>query len=218
MTLNCNGWYGSRLLHLLHSQIIHIQINTETQSTIMTNEHISLEKYTSNTLFERVAKGLCVRGELETELTSAYWPPVLLSHSAGLLNQGSWGPKPSAGNWFSLPRTATRNPTNWLQLTRTVCGTGLYNWLTPTYFLWASHQHRIQPVHRSRLYLDVFDRMHLFLDWRLGRRSICYTLTLHPGSLRPRKVVSDRAQSMGQIELFHYLTVCKQMTDVKLNG
>ena len=27
---------------------------------------------------------------------------------------------------------------------------------------------------RSRLYLDVFVRMHLFLDWRLGRRSICY--------------------------------------------
>ena len=33
----------------------------------MTNEHGSLEKYTSHTLFERVAKGLCVRDELETE-------------------------------------------------------------------------------------------------------------------------------------------------------
>ena len=30
---------------------------------------------------------------------------------------------------------------------------------------------------RSRLYLDIFDRMHLFLDWRLGRRSIYNTLT-----------------------------------------
>ncbi len=27
----------------------------------MTNEHSSLEKYTSHTLFEMVAKGLCVR-------------------------------------------------------------------------------------------------------------------------------------------------------------
>ena len=27
---------------------------------------------------------------------------------------------------------------------------------------------------RSRLYLDIFDQMHLFLDWRLGWRSICY--------------------------------------------
>ena len=33
----------------------------------MTNEHTSLEKYTSHTLFEMVAKGLCVRDELETE-------------------------------------------------------------------------------------------------------------------------------------------------------
>ena len=36
------------------------------------------------------------------------WPPVplslaaLLSRSAGLLNRGSWGPKPFAGCWFSL--------------------------------------------------------------------------------------------------------------------
>ena len=86
---------------------------------------------------------------------------------------GSWGPNPSAGSWFSLPRTATRTPTNWFQLTRTVCGTELYNCLT-SIFLWASHLHRIQPVHMSRLYLDIFDRMHLFLYWRLGRRSICY--------------------------------------------
>ena len=31
---------------------------------------------------------------------------------------------------------------------------------------------------RSRLYLDVFDRMNLFLVWRLGRRSICYIIRL----------------------------------------
>ena len=146
----------------------------------MTNEHTSSEKYTSHTLFELVAKGLCVRGELETEQTATYWPHVplslasLLFHSAGLLNWGSWGHKPSAGSWFSLPRNATRTPTNWPQLIRTVWGTGLYNCLTSTCFLWASHLHRIQPVHWSRLSLDVFDRMHLFLDWWLGRRSIYY--------------------------------------------
>ena len=38
----------------------------------MTNEHTSLEKYTSHTFFERVAKGLCLRGELETEQTATY--------------------------------------------------------------------------------------------------------------------------------------------------
>ena len=84
----------------------------------MTNEHTSLEKYTSHTLFERVAKGLCVKGELEMEQTATYWSQVplsfaaLLSYSAGLLNREFWGSKPSAGSWFSLSRTATRTPTN----------------------------------------------------------------------------------------------------------
>ena len=47
---------------------------------------------------KRVAKGLCVRGELETEQTATYWPPVplslaaLLFRSAEMLNRGSWGP------------------------------------------------------------------------------------------------------------------------------
>ena len=45
------------------------------------NKHTSLEKYTSHTLF---SKGLCVIGELEREQTA-----TLLSHSAGLINQGS---------------------------------------------------------------------------------------------------------------------------------
>ena len=52
--------------------IIYIYNNThmhaETKSTIMTNKHSSLEKYTSHTLFERVAKRLCVRRELENKL------------------------------------------------------------------------------------------------------------------------------------------------------
>ena len=127
----------------------------------MTNEHTSLEKYTSHTLFERVAKGLCVRGELETEQTATYWPQVLptiaalLSHSAGLLNRGSWGLKPSARSWFSQPRTAIRTPTNWLQLTRTVCGTGLYSCLTSTCFPSTSQLHRIQPVY-SQGYILIF--------------------------------------------------------------
>ena len=42
---------------------------------------------------------------------------------------------------------------NWLQLTQTVCGTGLYNCLSSTCFSWASLLHRIQPVHMSRWYL-----------------------------------------------------------------
>ena len=116
----------------------------------MTNEDTSLEKYTSHALFEMVAKGLCVRGELETEQTVTYWPPVplslaaLLSRSAGLLNRGSWGP--IALCWVLVLTTASYL-TNWLQLTEPFCGTGLYYCLTPTCFLWVSHVHPIQPVH-----------------------------------------------------------------------
>ena len=111
----------------------------------MTNEYTSLEKYTSHTLFERVAKWLCVRGELETEQTATYWPQVplslvaLLSHSSGLLNQGSWGPSPL---WELVLTTAS-----YFQLTWTACSTGLYHCLTPICLLWASHLHSIQPVH-----------------------------------------------------------------------
>ena len=44
----------------------------------MTKEHTSLEKYTSHTLFEMVAKGLCVRGELETEQRLQHIDPQFL--------------------------------------------------------------------------------------------------------------------------------------------
>ena len=108
--------------------------------------HFFWKIYLSHIILERVAKGLCVRGGLETELTATYWPQVplaiaaLVPLSAGLLNQGPEG-------WFSLPQTTTWTPTHRLQLTQAVCGTRLYNCLTPTCFLWASNLHQIQPVH-----------------------------------------------------------------------
>ena len=113
---------------------IRICIHSETKSTIMTNEHTSLEKYTFHTLCERVVKGLCVRGELENEKTATYWPPVpltiaaLFSHSAGLLNRGSWGPKPPC---WQLVLTASNCNTTSNKLIQTVCGTGLYNCFRP---------------------------------------------------------------------------------------
>ena len=48
----------------------HTSLERYTSHTLF--EHTSLEKYTSHTLFEMVAKGLCVRGELETERTATY--------------------------------------------------------------------------------------------------------------------------------------------------
>ena len=61
-------------MNLLYSRdtTIRIHIHAETKSTIMTNAHTSLEKYSSPTLCERVAKGLYVRGELETEHIAIY--------------------------------------------------------------------------------------------------------------------------------------------------
>ena len=138
----------------------------------MTNEHTSLEKYTSHTLLSKwLRKGCVLEVSWRREKTATYWPQVpltiaaLLSHSAGLLNRGFWGPKPTAGIWFSLPRTATRTATNRLQLIQAVCGTGLYNCLTTTCLPWRRNCTEFNP---SRWYPDIFD------DWRLGRRSICY--------------------------------------------
>ena len=152
----------------------------------MSNERASLEKYTSHTLFSKeLRKGscwLCVGGELETEQTATYWPQVplaiatLLSHSAGLLNRGSMkaaSPLFGAGShWLELQLEVQLTPTDSSRLWHLV----IY-FLTSTCFLMAWQLHRVQFVHRSRWYLGVFDRMHLFLDWRLGRGPICYSIS-----------------------------------------
>ena len=67
---------------------------------------------------------------------------ALLSHLAGLLNRGPWGPSFLLG----LVITAS-NSNNWLQTSWTSYRTRLYHCLTSTCFLWASHLHPIQPVH-----------------------------------------------------------------------
>ena len=142
--------------------------------------------YLSHFILERVVakellKGwywLCVRGELETEQTAAYWPQVtltiaaLLPHSAGQLNRGPEDPSPLSEACSHCLELQLE-----LQLTQAVCGTWLYNCLSSTCFLWASQLHWIQPVHKLRCYPDIFDRMHLFLDWQLGRGPICYIWT-----------------------------------------
>ena len=89
---------------------------------------------------------LCVRGELETEQTATYWPPVplslsaLLSRSAGRLNRGSW-------RLIALCWVLVLSAASYLQLNEPLCGTGFYNSLASTRFLWASHLHPIQHVH-----------------------------------------------------------------------
>ena len=117
-----------------------------------------------------------MRGELETEQTATYWPPIhlsfaaLLSCSAGLLNRRSWGP--IALCWVLVLSTAyylQLTPTKWTCLShRVIQMFDIY--LLPVSVAFAPNS--IRP--RSRLYLDVFDRMHLFFNWRLGRTSTCY--------------------------------------------
>ena len=115
---------------------------------------------------KRVTKGLCVRGELETEQT-AYWPPVPLSLAA-LLSR-------SAECWFSLQHLISNlTDSNWLNLS--VAPSYIIVWRSP-----ASYGRHIctqfNPSIAKVIYPDIFDRIHLFLDRRLGRRSICYTRT-----------------------------------------
>ena len=110
---------------------------------------------------------------------------ALLPYSAGLLNRGPEGPSPLSGassHYGILSPTATGTRTltatrTELCLPRTLIE--LKPFVAPGYIIvWhppascgRTHLYRIQPVHRSRWYSDIFDRMHLFLDWRLGRGS-----------------------------------------------
>ena len=96
---------------------------------------IYLSHFTRN-VCERVTKGLCVRGELETEQTATYWPPVplslaaLLSRSAGPLNRGSWGL--IALCWVLVLSTASYYQLDWPQLTELPVAPGyIIVWLTP---------------------------------------------------------------------------------------
>ena len=138
--------------------MIHIQLYTYTCGSKINNNdeltHFFRKIYLSHFIrngCERVVKGICVRGELETGQTATYWPPIplslaaLLSHSGGLLNQGSWGP--IALCWVLVLSTGSYLQLNWLQLTEPVCCPRLYNCLMSTCFLWASHLHPIQPIH-----------------------------------------------------------------------
>ena len=161
-------------------------MHAEAKSIIMTNEHTSLEKYTSHTLFEMVAKGLCVRGELETEQTATYWPPVplslaaLLSRSAGLLNRGSWGP--IALCWELILSTAS-----YLQLTDSKLTELL---VAPSYIIvWrppASCERRICTQFNPSTAKVIFDRMHLFLNLMAGSKvnMLPYMKALH--SVQPK--------------------------------
>ena len=152
----------------------------------MTNEHTSLEKYTSYILFSKgLRKGwywLCVRGELESEtdcntLTPSYSDYSSISSSFCWAAQpGSWGPKPSVWSWLSLQHLVpncdlnSNCDYNWnwtLPASDFNC-----NWTKPSVapgyiIVWhppASCGCRIcTEFNPSTGQGDIFDQMHLFL-------------------------------------------------------
>ena len=161
--------------------MIHIQpytyIHAEAKSTIMTNEHTSLEKNTSHTLFEMVAKGLR-KGyvwEVSWKLNKLqHIDPqflYLLFSFCCVAQSGIQGP-------IALCRVLVLTTASYLQLTDSNSLNFLSHRVISLFdihllpVIVASVPNSTRP--QSRLYPDIFDRMHLFLDWRLGRGSICY--------------------------------------------
>ena len=152
-------------------------------NTIKTSGHSSLEKYTSHFIqkgLKGLQKVLCMRGELETEQNGniltppqLFWLqqhffPVLLGCSTGGLEAQPLLVPGSHSSIFS--------PTDWL-----LVAPGLYNYLTPTYFLWRHNSHSIQPID-SQGYPPIsltgctcyLHRCISHLTAWSGRRSICY--------------------------------------------
>ena len=95
--------------------------------------------YLSHFILERVDVGCVWEVSWRWGQTATYWPKVLLTIAALLPHLGlvghPWvteGPKPSVCRWLSGWHLVP----NWLQLqlTQAVCGTRLYNCLTPTCF------------------------------------------------------------------------------------
>ena len=97
-----------------------------------------------------------------TPISSGYCS-TSFSFCTVLLNRESWGP--IALCWELVLSTAS-----YLQLLHRVISLFDIHLLHVSV---ASAPNLTRP--QSRLYPDIFDRMHLFVDWRLGRRSICYT-------------------------------------------
>ena len=144
---------------------------------------------------------------------------------AALLSHSGWAAQtwtlraasPQSASWVSrwnlvpqLTPAATRTATDWNWLPQAVCGTWLYNCLTPTYFLWAyasalnsttsTGQGDIPISSTGCTYFAVLPLIYTgaSLDWRLGRGSIFYTNHTH----------NNHTQTHIHVYIYIYVCVC----------
>ena len=145
----------------------------------MTNEHTSLEKYTSHFIRKGCERVMCERWVED-------WTNCnIMTHSSFVFISSSFSfcwaaqsgvlrayiPLLGSGSFYSiLSPTSVSNSLNILSY-RVI---SLFDTnLLPVSVAAAPNSTRPQ----WRLYPDIFDWMHLFLDRRLGQRSICYTFS-----------------------------------------
>ena len=138
---------------MLHSHN-HIQLYTHTCGNKINNNdertHFFRKIYLSHFIRNGCERVMCERWVRDWTNCNILTPSSFVFSStsfsfcwaaqSGVLRAHS--PLLGAGSLYSI-----LNPTIWLQLTEPVCRTGLYNCLTSTCFLCASHLHPIQPVH-----------------------------------------------------------------------
>ena len=139
----------------------------------MTNGLSFFRKNIPHTLFERVAKGLCVSGRLKQNCN------ILTPRFSGYSSTSfsfSWAAQPGA----SRAQLSAGSGSHCLELqqltlklTELSVRTGLYHLfdvnLLPVSVASAPNSTRPQSI----LYPDIFDRMHLFLHRRLGQMPVC---------------------------------------------
>ena len=184
------------------------------------NEHTSLEKYTSHTLFEIVAKGLR-KGyvwEVSWRLNKLqhidpqflcllqHFFLILLGCSIG----GPEGPYPSAGCWLSLQHFISNSDSSELNLS--VASGYTIVWRSPA----SCGRHICTQFNPSTVkVIPWYLRLDAPVPWLTAgsKVNMLHTfIAILPSLLWPGVVTSDR----NQIELFKHLTVCKQITDVEL--
>ena len=154
-------------INYTYNTYAHIHTYTQKHSQYNNDERTQLfsKIYLSNFIRNGCERVRCERWVGDETKTATYWPPVplaiaaLLSRSARLLNRGPWGP--------SSQKRAGSHCLELQQLTfllHRVIPLFDVN-LLPVSVTFAPNSTRP----RSRLYPDIFDRLHLFIDWSLDQ-------------------------------------------------